>query len=174
MMNTNLPNLNFNNKPEEEKMNKESIQKEISYNRDSEIIKFPKMEIYLVNSKLVCITNEKIIITPNSINGVIKPIGEKFTFGRSAGLQLLPGSLQSVGVKQNDYNFSDDNIALKQFEAYYSEESKKYYIVENKGGTGLFVKIKNKTIIDHDMIISFCASHMVLQVESESMIIYKN
>ena len=65
---------------------------------------------------------------------------------------------------QNNYNFEDRNMGLRQFEISYNSEKLKYYILENKRGTGTFVKIKNKLVVNRDMIISFCSCHMVLQV----------
>lgn len=135
------------------------------------LIKYPRMEIVLVNSKLNNANTDKIIITPNSINGVIKKMGEKFSFGRNAGNtgpSSLLGSLTTFAGKTNDYNFIDESVGPKQFEIGYSKEKEKFYIVDNKRGTGLFVKIKQKIMVTHDMIVSFCASHMILQVEPES------
>ena len=106
-------------------------------------------------------------------------MGEKYLFGRSTGssqhvTNALIGnnpayaSLNSMGSpKPNDYNFNDDSIGSRQFEISYNTEKGKFFIVDNKKGTGLFVKIKNFVVVDHDMIVSFCASHMILQVESE-------
>ena len=73
---------------------------------------------------------------------------------------------------QIDYNFDDKNIGLHQFEISYNVDKKKYYILENKLGTGTFVKIKNKLIVNRDMIISFCSCHMVLQVIPDSKSFY--
>jgi len=48
-------------------------------------------------------------------------------------------------------------------------EKGKFYLVDNKRGTGLFIKIRKKICVDHDMIVSFCASHMILQLEGENL-----
>ena len=75
-----------------------------------EIIKNPKLELTCVSSK-----NEresfKIVVTPNSINGIIKK-GDKFSFGK--------GSDNS----KNDYNFPEDTIGNKQFEINYNKGRK--------------------------------------------------
>ena len=65
----------------------------------NELIKCPRLELKCVSSK-----NEKdvyeIILTPNSINGVIKNL-EKFSFGREEYSMM------------NDYNFPD-NIPISE------------------------------------------------------------
>ncbi len=67
-----------------------------------DIIKLPRLELTCVSSK-----NErdslKIIITPNSINGIVKK-GDRFCFGRGND------------ASKNDYNFPEDTIGNKQFE----------------------------------------------------------
>jgi len=74
---------------------------------ENQMIKFPKLELKCVSSK-----NEKeiyeIILTPNSINGVIKNT-ERFSFGRAEYSMM------------NDYNFPDDSIGNKQFEVYFDK-----------------------------------------------------
>jgi len=147
-----------------------------------EIIKFPRMEITVMHARTNPLNStDKIILTPNSINGLIKKSGEKFVFGRNS----LPNSnananfnasspivniVQNQTNRLNDYNFTDDDsISLKQFEISYNKERNLYSVVDNKRGSGLFLKIKQK-IIDHDMIVSFCATHMIIQLESEGII----
>ena len=64
-----------------------------------------------------------------------------------------------------------DNLKLLLIVVYFKLikiEKGKYFLVDNKRGTGLFIKIKNKICVDHDMIVSFCASHMILQLDGES------
>jgi len=126
----------------------------------TDLIPFPKLEISITMSKNNS-ESEKIILTPNSINNVIKKTNEeKFYFGRQTS--------KSSGTKINDYNFIDESIASRQFEVTYNKEKSKFFVVDNKKGTGLFVKINNKITIDHDMIVSFCATHMLLQVQKET------
>ena len=127
------------------------------------------------------LNNETIVITPNSINDTIKKLGDKFIFGRNTnvmqgGQNSLIGnfpnfsSTTSLTSKPNDYNFTDESIGPKQFEISYNKEKNKFFVVDNKRGTGLFVKVKQNVVVDHDMIVSFCASHMILQVEPECKI----
>lgn len=47
-----------------------------------------------------------IFITPNSINGSMKKIGEKFNFGK----------VDPKSQRVNDFNFKDDTIGVRQFE----------------------------------------------------------
>jgi hypothetical protein len=76
------------------------------------LIKSPRLELLTTNSK-----NEKeqqlIIVTPNSINNVIKKTGEKFLFGKN-DLKM-----------KNDYNFYDDSVGVRQFEITF-EKCKSY------------------------------------------------
>lgn len=165
------------NHEEEKKCEKDSAK----YLRDRDIISIPRMELGIINTKTNSPTNEKIIITPNSVNGQIRKVGEKFLFGRTAsvgtalnpsvqgGIATLAPKFSSTSLihRPNDFDFSDESIAARQFEMTYSKEKNKFFVVDNKRGTGLFVKIKQSVVVDHDMIVSFCASHMILQVESE-------
>jgi hypothetical protein len=72
------------------------------------IVVSPRLELKLINQK-----NEKekqtIQVTPNSINNVIKKVGEKFLFGRNDPKM------------KNDYNFFDDSVGVRQFEIYYEK-----------------------------------------------------
>jgi hypothetical protein len=90
-----------------------------------ELIKTPKLELTCVSSK-----NEKekfkIILTPNSINDVIKK-GEKFRFGRGSD------------NNKNDYNFPEDSIGNKKFEINY--DKCKYMIT--KQTTNITLRIVN-------------------------------
>lgn len=154
-----------------EKKSREEESKGDDGQKDKEVILYPRIEMIVMNSRANEQGHDKIIITPNSINGVMKKLGDKFAFGRNSGLNSLPnsllGSLPSFVGKMNDYNFLDESIGPRQFEISYSIEKGKFFIVDNKRGTGLFVKIKQKVVVDHDMIVSFCASHMILQEEPE-------
>lgn len=130
----------------------------------------PKVEFFISNSKN---SNERAIcvITPNSINNDVKNMGEKFYFGKD----------DQKGIKKNHFNFNDDSIGFRQFEIAYSAgivylhkliklEKGRFFLVDNKRGTGLFIKIRQRILVDHDMIVSFCASHMILQLEGDSII----
>ena len=46
--------------------------------------------------------------------------------------------------------------------------NKKYYISDNRLGTGLFIKVKNKLAIKQDIIVSFCSTHMIIQLDPMS------
>jgi hypothetical protein len=140
-------NDEFREKKAQEEKKKES-------EKGDAIIKYPKLEITVTSAKN---PNEErlITVTPNSINGCIKPIGYKFYFGKE----------DKYSNKKNDYNFNDETVGARQFEISFNQDKNKFFIVDNKRGTGLFVKIKNKIAVDHDMIVSFCASHMILQTE---------
>lgn len=151
-----------------------------------EIIPYPRVEFTLKNVKSENVLNEKIILTPNSINGVYKKLGDKFYFGRTGG--KLKGnhltvnvpfsskasntSLGSIGNVPNDYDFKDESIGPRQFDITYIKEKNKFFVTDNRRGTGLFVKIKKNITIVQDIIASFCAVHMILQVENERKLIF--
>ena len=144
------------------------------------MISYPRLEFSVMNTRLNNLPTEKIILTPNTINGSLRKIGEKLFFGRTPpatlkkypsthlGLNMPRFSSTSLNTRPNDYDFSDESIGPRQFEISFVKEKEKFYVADNKRGTGLFVKIKQSVIVDHDMIVSFCASHMILQIESES------
>jgi hypothetical protein len=164
----------INIKKEENKESKETnekIGKEITEDKNlkdaqsplsAQKISYPKLELEVYNSKSNQIT-DRIVITPNSITSSqgasIKALNDKFYFGR------IPVGGSNLTNNKNDYNFSDDSIGNRQFEISFKDD--KFYVIDNKKGTGLFVKIKDEVMVDHDMIVSFCASHMILQVENE-------
>jgi hypothetical protein len=72
-----------------------------------EIIKKPRLELTCFSSKNER-ENFKIIVTPNSINGITKK-GDKFIFGKDSD------------NSKNDYNFPEDTIVNKQFEINYNK-----------------------------------------------------
>jgi hypothetical protein len=145
------------------------------------------MELQITNQENAFEESQSIVVTPNSINGVKKNLGERFYFGskRSSSENLPFNSESSNSFKNsqnsmnecdmtNDYNFDDPSMAPRQFEISYNTEKSKYYILENKKGTGTFLKIKQKLPVNRDMIISFCSCHMVLQVLPDGKILNFN
>ncbi len=167
----------FREKRNNEEEKKEEVKESFRGNKEKNLIPYPRIEMSLVNSRFNIPSTEMIIITPNSLNGTLKKMGDKFIFGRhvptsniaSSMMASLPTFLSSTSLnhRPNDYDFTDETIGPRQFEISYSKDKNKFYVVDNKKGTGLFVKIKQSVMVDHDMIISFCASHMILQVEPE-------
>ena len=160
---------------EEEK--KEEVRDSFRGLREKNLIPYPRIEMSIVNSRFNIPSTEMVIITPNSLNGTIKKMGDKFIFGRHVGTSNIASSMMaslptflsstSLNHRPNDYDFTDETIGPRQFEITYTKDKNKFYVVDNKKGTGLFVKVKQSVVVDHDMIISFCASHMILQVEPE-------
>jgi hypothetical protein len=117
------------------------------------IIRYPKLKLSFYSNTQFTLLDE-VHLTPNTLyrrerEPLIKDSGHKFSFGYS---------------KDNDCALSDPNIAAKQFSVYYDSSTCKFVAVDNISGTGLFVKVTDKLIINHDMIVSFCADHMYLQV----------
>jgi len=145
-----------------------------------ETIEYPRLELQITSQENAFDESQSIVITPNTINGVKKNFGERFFFGsrRSSSDNLPFNSDSSNSIKNsqfsisesdstNDYYFDDTSMASRQFEISYNSEKSKYYILENKKGTGTFLKIKQKLPVNRDMIISFCSCHMVLQVSPD-------
>jgi len=91
----------------------EEKQKEINTNNNHNL-QHPQLELTITSTKTLA-TSEKILLTPNSINGVPKKLGEKFYFGRL---------MHSSSNKTNDYNFTDESIAGRQFEISFNKEKK--------------------------------------------------
>lgn len=83
------------------------------FNSLDKIIKYPRVEFVITNSK-VPEEKDSCIITPNSINNQLKKFGEKFYFGRE--------DLRSS--KPNHYNFKDESIGIRQFEISYNSGNK--------------------------------------------------
>lgn len=148
----------FNEKRAEEK--RESL---FANKENPNIVKFPRLELTVSSAKYLD-DKKVIVVTPNSINNKLKKLGERFYFGRE----------DKYSNKQNDFNFNDESIGVRQFDLSYNKEKNKFYVVDNKRGTGLFVKIKTKIAVSQDMIVSFCASHMILQIENDRKIIIFN
>jgi hypothetical protein len=127
-----------NNEIKETKQPKESI------------VEYPKLELLCVNNRNEQDRN-KVIITPNSINGEVRS-NSKFVIGKN---------------DKNDFTFKE-GMGNKQFEIHYDRPANKYNIIDTKMGTGLFVKIQTKLQIKQDTIVSFCQTHMIIQTDSTS------
>jgi hypothetical protein len=137
-----------------EQSNQDSKVKEEEIEKEKEsIIESPRLELMCINTK-----NEqekfKIVITPNSINGEIRNTN-RFIIGKEDK------------KNNNDFSFKD-GIGNKQFEIIYDKLIGKYNIIDTKMGTGLFVKIQTKLQIKQDTIVSFCQTHMIIQLDSSS------
>lgn len=137
---------------------------------------FPRLELDYSNQSKTNQIN-RIIITPNSINKKTKVKGKKFYFGSANGSKCIKNNITRENSEKIlndatsplDYTFEDKNMGYHQFEISFNAEKSKYYILENKQGTGTFVKIKTKLAVNRDMIISFCSCHMVLQVSPDGI-----
>jgi hypothetical protein len=125
------------------------------------LIYYPRLQLTITNSKYPTKVDE-VHITPNSINGVIKKTRNKFIFGRSQKKPLK--SNKNINELVVDYECDDDMMSNHQFEISFSPETKSFYIIDNKKGSGVFIKIKSKLIIESDSIFSFCSTHMIVQI----------
>jgi hypothetical protein len=131
--------------------------------------------LQIVNPETTGEDSDYIVITPNSINGNKKILGDRFNFGSKKNLsgyssQSNRNSQNFINeVTTNDYYFEDQSMAYRQFEILYNPEKSKYYILDNKRGSGTFLKIRNRLVVNKDMIISFCSCHMVLQVFNDGI-----
>lgn len=164
--NTNSQNIQSNEDKSDTFSNQKYIQNDDKNNNNGqngkrnskkEIIKPPSLKLLFISNS---ITNpiEEVTLTPNSLkkrdgNVIIKSPSHKFSFGKDP---------------DNDCVLPDSNLAGKQFFVFYNETTSKFNVLDNLSGTGLFVKIENSLIINHDMIVSFCADHMYLQVTKNS------
>jgi hypothetical protein len=115
------------------------------------IIEFPKLELLCINTKNEKEMN-KIEITPNSINGEIRNTN-KFIISKD-------------DIKNND--LKDKLMGNKQFEMGYDKFINKFNIIDTKMGTGLFIRIQ-KLQIKQDTIVSFCQTHMIVQLDISSI-----
>lgn len=104
---------NLNDPTKESKVEIDSISEQQTFNEIRNVknsnsdIKEPLLELLIIESKKML--NEKIVITPNSINNKLHKLGEKFTFGKN--------------LETNSFNFHEDeeNIADNQFEITYEK-----------------------------------------------------
>jgi len=107
--------------------------------------KHNKLDIICLNSKA---PNQikKLAITPNSINN------------RQYNLKL--GHIFSQMDMENAH---DNELAsnLKQFEVTYNENCNEYRIKDYFNGTGLFVAVNDRFLINSEYIISFLNSHFL-------------
>jgi hypothetical protein len=70
----------------------------------------------------------------------------------------------------NAYNFpSEENVGVKQFEINYDFSiyviklgNQNYYIKDYQKGTGIFIKIDKKHLLDQEYILSFCNTHILI------------
>ena len=106
----------------------------------------------------------KIKITPYSVNNNKYNLGDRIIFGKED--------------ETNAYNFpKDENVGNKQFEINYDlsinksnniKDSNNYNIKDYLKGTGIFIKIDKKQVLDQDYIISFCSTHILVYKISKS------
>lgn len=109
--------------------------------------------------------NHNIILTPNSVNGIVKYNNNSFVFGSSNGSVRTDSEEDITPI---DYDFKDKSMGFSQFEIIYEELRNKFYVLDNKKGTGVFAKINKKFLLNREVIISLCSSHMILQVTNDS------
>lgn len=132
------------------------------------IINSPRLEMTLIDHRGFMIKNQKIILTPNSINGIIKISDQdKFFFGSNDDNTLSDSGGKSTNI---DFNFNDKSMANLQFEIIYDKERNRFLVSDNIKGTGIFAKINKNMKVDRDLIISFCSCHMILQISEDSKI----
>jgi hypothetical protein len=129
------------------------------------IIKYPRLEIFSMDCVNPLTNNHNVILTPNSINGNIKYNNSSFVFGSSNGSIRTD---RENDITPIDYSFNDISMGFSQFEIIYEKLRNKFYVVDNKKGTGVFAKINKKLLLNKEVIISFCSSHMILQVMNDS------
>jgi len=79
-------------------------------------------------------------VDPN-MGGILRT---KFTFG--------------CEKKTNFYNFPlTEDISESQFDILYDKENKKFSIQDHKKSSGVFLEVKDKQVIEDDLIFSFCS-----------------
>lgn len=149
-------------KAEPERKDIESQSKSQEHNRDSSFQREQKQQSSTDNQsvKLMIYSNhtsslmDEVTITPNQLrcssnNKVSDSTTGKFSFGKDLN---------------NDCVINDSTLGGHQFFVYFNNRTNKFYAIDNLNGTGLFVRINKKIVVDHDMIVSFCVDHMYLQV----------
>jgi len=115
---------------------------------------YKKLEIHLVDSKVLK-QGEKITITPHDINGVKHNLEDSFTFGRED--------------ETNDFNFpTDDKIGTKQFKIKYDESYNSYTIRDCYLGTGLFIHINGRQLIEDNHIICFSNNQFAVSIDNKN------
>lgn len=151
-----LHNIPIKNNNELEQTNQKPIDIYINDNKykkdNKEIIKYPKLVLIISDS----INNSEISqvqLTPNSING--KTIEKsnnkyiKYTFGNNDSYSYIIPCDQSTEQK---------------FTIYLDNHKNKYYVQDDKSGTGLFVKLKDKIQVFNGMLISFYIDFMYITI----------
>lgn len=130
--------------------NQDLSQRQSIISLQEELIPSPKLKLLVYSNHTSSLVNT-IVLTPNSLKTQTQPIKKfktphKFSFGKD---------------NKNDCVINDDSLGKFQFHINFLNQ--KFYIIDNLNGTGLFVKINNHLIIDHDIIVSFGADHMYIQ-----------
>jgi len=101
---------------------------------------------------------DKIKIESGKVNDVLPLNPDRFVFGKAK--------------EQCDYIFpAEENVGELQFELKYDKTIGEYCIKDLKNGTGSFIKINKKQMLDHDYIFSFCNTHIfVYKVKEDNVL----
>lgn len=132
------------------KSNGDLSQRQSVLSLQDELISSPKLKLFVYSNQTSSLVNI-IVLTPNSLKTQTQAITKfktphKFSFGKDS---------------KNDCVINDDSLGKFQFHINFLYQ--KFYIIDNLNGTGLFIKITNYLLIDHDVIVSFGADHMYIQ-----------
>jgi len=121
---------------------------------------FKTLQFKVIDGKYLEVSTT-IKITPYEINDKTPFQEGKYYFGKD------PNS--------NDYVFpQEENVGHRQFEVRFDKNTGLYYIKDIREGTGSFIKIHKKQVIDQDSIFSFCNTHIfVYKVKSDNLLKFK-
>jgi len=87
-------------------------------------------------------------------------------------LRHLDKIIFGKNLESNHYNFpKEEAVSDTQFELIYDNNNYNYKVKDINYGTGLFLSIKTRQVIDLDYIISFCNTHMLVYKLNNSNIL---
>jgi len=119
-----------------------------------EIKDYRKLQLTVIEGKFLNL-GTVIVVTPLGVGEKKVRVGEEMVFGKEE--------------ESNVYNFpKEENMGTKQFIINYDPTNNNYNVKDFQKGTGIFIKIDTKHLLDQDYIISFCNTHILIYKSSRS------
>jgi len=132
---------------------KPTIPKSKFFRSKTDESKHKTLEIFLLESNTI-LESSKQKITPYEVNGKQHNPEDSFNFGREAS--------------ENHISFPDEKMGAKQFKVKYNEDYDYYSIKDLCQGTGLFVHVNGRKVIEDKNIFCFGNNQMLVSLDTET------
>jgi len=91
--------------------------------------------------------------------------------GLSTGTRLPKDGITNFGSApfENDYTLAENisGLGAKHFQVYYDKSDTNYYIKDQGEGTGTFIKVLQKTVLNNGYMVSFGTYNLMIDMVPE-------